>query len=172
MSVRNHCIYTQIVWCDVTCVTVWRVTSNTYSTVRTITNMCLHYIWVEVPATCVHSSNGSCKVHAWLQQRTNVEPCRTYIELMSNSYQSHIKLTYASYQKHQFVDLYKKNSNIVYLTSSMNYLFDLWMCNERIVIGSGQTDRYYMYVTLYDVRVILWCTTFNLQLNRTTLYIS
>ena len=58
MSVRNHCIYTQI---------VWRVTSNTYSTVRTITNMCLHYIWVEVPATCAHSSDGSCKVHARLQ---------------------------------------------------------------------------------------------------------
>ena len=49
-------------------VTVWHVTSNTYSTVRTITNMCLHYIWVEVPATCVHSSDGSCKVHTRLQQ--------------------------------------------------------------------------------------------------------
>ena len=60
-------IYTQIVWCDVTYVTVWRVTSNTYSTVRTITNMCLHYIWVEVPMTCAHSSDGSCKVHARLQ---------------------------------------------------------------------------------------------------------
>ena len=44
------------------------MTSNTYSTVRTITNMCLHYIWVEVPATCAHSSDGSCKVHARLQQ--------------------------------------------------------------------------------------------------------
>ena len=68
MSARNRCIYTQIVWRDVTCVTVWHVTSNTYSTVRMITNMCLHYIWVEVPVTCAHSSNGSCTVHARLQQ--------------------------------------------------------------------------------------------------------
>ena len=31
--------------------------------------MCLHYIWVEVPVTCAHSSDGSCKVHTRLQQR-------------------------------------------------------------------------------------------------------
>ena len=31
--------------------------------------MCLHYIWVEVPATCGHSSDGSCKVHARLQHQ-------------------------------------------------------------------------------------------------------
>ena len=74
MSARNRCIYTQIVWRDVTCVTVWHVTSNTYSTVRTITNMCLHYIWVEVPTTCAHSSDGSCKVHAWLQHRLRQGP--------------------------------------------------------------------------------------------------
>ena len=29
--------------------------------------MCLHYICVEVPTTCAHSSDGSCKVHVRLQ---------------------------------------------------------------------------------------------------------
>ena len=35
--------------------------------------MCLHYIWVEVPATCAHSSDGSCKVHVRLQQNRRHE---------------------------------------------------------------------------------------------------
>ena len=62
------------------------MTSNTYSTVRTITNMCLHYIWVEVPVTCAHSSNKSCKVHARLQHETQEETKERYLKLASLSF--------------------------------------------------------------------------------------
>ena len=52
--------------------------------------MCLHYIWVEVPATCAHSSNGSCKVHARLQQELlhTDTPCTPLRNIGSESIKS------------------------------------------------------------------------------------
>ena len=60
MSAGKHCIYTQIVWqCD-----VWQVTPTLQWGWLLI---CVYTIYGSKFPWLVHSSDGSCKVHAWFQ---------------------------------------------------------------------------------------------------------